>query len=67
VAESTRHGSGVAVRFPRIVRWRTDKQPADAGTLAELRALIDRPPALPAPPPAVGRPHRQKRLWEEDA
>jgi DNA ligase-1 len=36
VAESTRHGSRVAVRFPRIVRWRKDKQPADAGTLADL-------------------------------
>ncbi len=40
VSDSTRHKSGVAVRFPRLVRWRRDKQPADAGTLAELRALI---------------------------
>jgi len=29
------------VRFPRIVRWRRDKEPADAGTLAELKAMID--------------------------
>jgi DNA ligase-1 len=41
VAASTRHKSGVAVRFPRIVRWRQDKQPADAGTLADLKAMID--------------------------
>jgi DNA ligase-1 len=41
VAHSTRHKSGVAVRFPRIVRWRKDKQPADAGQLADLKAMID--------------------------
>jgi DNA ligase-1 len=41
VAASTRHKSGVAVRFPRIVRWRQDKEPADAGTLADLKAMID--------------------------
>jgi DNA ligase-1 len=44
VAASTRHKSGVAVRFPRIVRWRQDKQPADAGTLADLKAMIDANP-----------------------
>lgn len=36
---STRHKSGVAVRFPRIVRWRTDKPVAEAETLTTLRAL----------------------------
>ncbi|MGB4859969.1 MAG: ATP-dependent DNA ligase, partial [Dokdonella sp.] len=30
---SARHKSGVAVRFPRILRWRTDKTAADADTL----------------------------------
>ena len=40
VSLSTRHKSGVAVRFPRIVRWRKDKEPADAGTLAELKRMI---------------------------
>ncbi|MGI9177426.1 MAG: ATP-dependent DNA ligase [Pirellulales bacterium] len=40
VSHSTRHKSGVAVRFPRLVRWRKDKEPADAGTLADLRAMI---------------------------
>ena len=37
---SPRHKSGVAVRFPRMVRWRRDKPAAEAGTLAELRALL---------------------------
>ena len=41
VSASTRHKSGVAVRFPRIVRWRRDKEPAAAGTLADLRRLVD--------------------------
>jgi DNA ligase-1 len=45
VSHSTRHKSGVAVRFPRIVRWRRDKQPADAGSLAELRRMIEPPTA----------------------
>ncbi|MEI6239570.1 MAG: ATP-dependent DNA ligase [Planctomycetia bacterium] len=50
VSRSTRHKSGVAVRFPRIVRWRRDKQPTDAGTLADLVALID---AAATPEPVV--------------
>lgn len=37
---STRHKSGIATRFPRIVRWRHDKKPADANTLAELLELL---------------------------
>jgi DNA ligase-1 len=40
IALSTRHRSGVAVRFPRILRARADKSPADADTLETLRALI---------------------------
>jgi DNA ligase 1 len=40
VSLSTRHKSGVAVRFPRIVRWRKDKEPADAGTVADLKRMI---------------------------
>ncbi len=43
IAESTRHKSGVAVRFPRIARWRTDKKPEDADTLQTLRGLIKAP------------------------
>jgi DNA ligase-1 len=41
VARSTRHKAGVAVRFPRIVRWRRDKSPPEANTLADLLGLID--------------------------
>jgi DNA ligase-1 len=40
VARSTRHKSGVAVRFPRILRWRKDKGPRDADTLESLLALV---------------------------
>jgi DNA ligase-1 len=41
IARSKRHKSGVAVRFPRILRWRTDKKPADADTLDTIVALLD--------------------------
>jgi DNA ligase-1 len=37
---SPRHKSGVAVRFPRILRWRTDKSIQDADTLETLRAML---------------------------
>lgn len=37
---SSRHKSGIAVRFPRILRWRTDKRPADADTLGRVKALL---------------------------
>jgi DNA ligase-1 len=36
---SQRHRSGVAVRFPRIVRWRRDKSSKEADTIETLRAL----------------------------
>ena len=34
IAASGRHKSGIALRFPRIVRWRSDKPAAEADTLA---------------------------------
>jgi DNA ligase-1 len=37
---SPRHRSGIAVRFPRIARWREDKKPADADTLENIRSLL---------------------------
>ena len=40
VQESTRHKAGLAVRFPRMNRWRHDKKPAEADTLQSLRALL---------------------------
>lgn len=36
---STRHKSGIAVRFPRMHRWRKDKLAQDADTLAQVQAL----------------------------
>lgn len=36
---SKRHKSGVAVRFPRILRWRHDKPASEADLLAQLQAL----------------------------
>jgi DNA ligase-1 len=42
IQASSRHKSGVAVRFPRINRWRTDKRPGEADTLETVRALVGR-------------------------
>jgi DNA ligase 1 len=40
IQRSPRHRSGVAVRFPRMSRWRTDKRAADADSLETIEALI---------------------------
>ena len=40
ISESKRHKSGIAVRFPRILRWRTDKPIEEADTLASAKALL---------------------------
>jgi DNA ligase-1 len=40
IAPSTRHRSGVAVRFPRMLRWRRDKGAAEADTLDALRRMM---------------------------
>ncbi|MFM0645135.1 ATP-dependent DNA ligase [Paraburkholderia bryophila] len=41
IQASPRHKSGVAVRFPRMLRWRTDKTIDDADTLVMLKGFID--------------------------
>ncbi|MEL6965593.1 MAG: ATP-dependent DNA ligase, partial [Pseudomonadota bacterium] len=40
INESPRHKSGVALRFPRIARWRHDKEPQDADQLEQVKALL---------------------------
>lgn len=40
IARSTRHKSGIAVRFPRMLRWREDKPIEEADTLQSLAALL---------------------------
>jgi len=40
IARSTRHKSGIAVRFPRMLRWREDKPVEEADTLQTLAALL---------------------------
>jgi DNA ligase-1 len=40
IAVSPRHRSGIAVRFPRMLRWRTDKKPEDADTLDAVRKIL---------------------------
>jgi DNA ligase 1 len=39
IQASTRHKCGLAVRFPRINRWRKDKRPEDANQLADLKSM----------------------------
>jgi DNA ligase-1 len=40
IQASPRHKSGVALRFPRMARWRRDKPVAEANTLADLKAML---------------------------
>jgi DNA ligase-1 len=41
ISRSKRHKSGIALRFPRMVRIRLDKPASEAATLGELEQLID--------------------------
>ena len=40
IARSTRHRSGIAVRFPRMLRWRKDKVASEADTLETVMQLV---------------------------
>jgi DNA ligase-1 len=40
IAPSSRHRSGIAVRFPRMLRWRRDKPAGEADTLDALKQLL---------------------------
>ena len=41
ISASNRHKSGVALRFPRILRWRHDKKPDEINTLDDLKGLLE--------------------------
>ncbi len=41
IQRSKRHKSGVALRFPRILKWRKDKKIADADTVETLHQILD--------------------------
>ncbi|MFC3414372.1 ATP-dependent DNA ligase [Algoriphagus hitonicola] len=40
IQDSPRHKSGIALRFPRILRWRKDKPKEEANSLEDLRDLL---------------------------
>ena len=40
IAASNRHKSGVALRFPRMSKWRQDKKPDEINTLEDLKELL---------------------------
>jgi DNA ligase-1 len=41
IAASARHKSGVALRFPRINRWRKDKRPDEIDTIEDLKRMLE--------------------------
>ncbi len=51
IQESPRHKSGIALRFPRMVRWRHDKPLAEIDTLETLRSLLPSAQGQSAPDP----------------
>ena len=40
IQESKRHKSGIAVRFPRMARWREDKTAEEADSLDTVKVLL---------------------------
>jgi DNA ligase 1 len=53
IQRSPRHKSGLAVRFPRMARWRTDKKAEEADTIERVRGLL-RAERVEAAEPAEG-------------
>ncbi len=49
IAASNRHKSGVALRFPRMSRWRQDKKPDEINTLDDLKELLNNYNKIGAP------------------
>ncbi|MEJ6397821.1 ATP-dependent DNA ligase [Yoonia sp. 208BN28-4] len=41
IQASPRHKSGVALRFPRMLRWRKDKPVSEANTLDDLKEMLE--------------------------
>ena len=39
IQKSGRHASGIAVRFPRMARWRRDKRAEEADTMETIRGM----------------------------
>lgn len=66
ISHSPRHKSGIAVRFPRMLRWRQDKPVSEADTLETLAALLPQtdgaaPTATPSPQTRKPDQPRQKK------
>ena len=59
IQASSRHKSGLAVRFPRMARWRKDKPAAEADTLALMQTLA-RTHGSPSSEPSEPKPSRSK-------
>ncbi len=54
IAASSRHKSGIALRFPRILRRRLDKPAAEANTLQDLQQVLAAHSGALAAPDAPG-------------
>jgi DNA ligase 1 len=63
IALSGRHKSGIAVRFPRMLRWRQDKPVNEADTLQTLQALLPQASRLENGP----EKHPENHITSQDA
>ncbi|MGC4062922.1 MAG: ATP-dependent DNA ligase [Aquabacterium sp.] len=63
IQASPRHKSGLAVRFPRMLRLRWDKPVEEADSLVGLRALL--PPSSPLASPELQEDAPSSPLWRE--